>query len=193
MPPYGGFGGNTGIHDVHNLAWKLALVLRGLAGSQRLATGPSRSWRPAGKFTVEQVAFRALTAAGLCRHSASHWSTAGARQSRRRLSGPRTARGNVKVRDREISPTNNLLPPFVDRAPPAVSVTAVPLHPPLRIALVLGQKKPMEQYRQRRFFILSHYPKAPLDRLRLALHRLRQQDAAVLLGEIYSLPSDSQS
>jgi 2-polyprenyl-6-methoxyphenol hydroxylase-like FAD-dependent oxidoreductase len=23
MPPNGGFGGNTGIHDAHNLAWKL--------------------------------------------------------------------------------------------------------------------------------------------------------------------------
>ena len=32
MPPNGGFGGNTGIHDAHNLAWKLALVLKGVAG-----------------------------------------------------------------------------------------------------------------------------------------------------------------
>ena len=29
MPPYGGFGGNTGIQDAQNLAWKLALVLQG--------------------------------------------------------------------------------------------------------------------------------------------------------------------
>jgi putative polyketide hydroxylase len=27
MPPTGAFGGNTGIHDAHNLAWKLAFVL----------------------------------------------------------------------------------------------------------------------------------------------------------------------
>ena len=27
MPPTGGFGGNTGVADAHNLAWKLALVL----------------------------------------------------------------------------------------------------------------------------------------------------------------------
>ena len=29
MPPDGGYGGNTGIHDGHNLAWKLAAVLDG--------------------------------------------------------------------------------------------------------------------------------------------------------------------
>ena len=60
MPPNGGFGGNTGIHDVHNLAWKLALVLRGLAGSQLLATYEQER-RPAGKFTVEQAYTRYVT------------------------------------------------------------------------------------------------------------------------------------
>ena len=34
MPPTGGFGGNTGIQDAHNIAWKLALVLRGTAGER---------------------------------------------------------------------------------------------------------------------------------------------------------------
>ena len=29
MPPYGGFNQNTGVQDVHNLAWKLAAVLEG--------------------------------------------------------------------------------------------------------------------------------------------------------------------
>jgi hypothetical protein len=29
MPPNGGFGGNTGVADAHNLAWKLALVING--------------------------------------------------------------------------------------------------------------------------------------------------------------------
>lgn len=29
MPPSGGFGGNTGVQDAHNLAWKLAYTLRG--------------------------------------------------------------------------------------------------------------------------------------------------------------------
>jgi 2-polyprenyl-6-methoxyphenol hydroxylase-like FAD-dependent oxidoreductase len=31
MPPTGGFGLNTGVQDVHNLAWKMAAVLRGQA------------------------------------------------------------------------------------------------------------------------------------------------------------------
>ncbi|MGY2093203.1 FAD-dependent monooxygenase [Nocardia gipuzkoensis] len=36
FPPTGGFGMNTGIQDVHNLAWKLAYVLRGDAGEALL-------------------------------------------------------------------------------------------------------------------------------------------------------------
>ncbi len=38
MPPTGGFGGNTGIHDAHNLAWKLAAVHRGDARDALLDT-----------------------------------------------------------------------------------------------------------------------------------------------------------
>jgi putative polyketide hydroxylase len=37
-PPAGGFGANTGIHDAHNLAWKLAATLRGWAGPRLLDT-----------------------------------------------------------------------------------------------------------------------------------------------------------
>ncbi|KAL2428532.1 hypothetical protein ABEF91_008792 [Exophiala dermatitidis] len=37
MPPWGGPGANTGIADVHNLAWKLAAVLRGQATPALLA------------------------------------------------------------------------------------------------------------------------------------------------------------
>jgi putative polyketide hydroxylase len=36
LPPTGGFGMNTGLQDVHNLAWKLALVLEGAAGEALL-------------------------------------------------------------------------------------------------------------------------------------------------------------
>lgn len=38
FPPYGGFGMNSGIQDVHNLAWKLAFVLRGIASPALLAS-----------------------------------------------------------------------------------------------------------------------------------------------------------
>ncbi len=36
MPPTGGFGLNTGVQDVHNLAWKIAAVLRGNADKSLL-------------------------------------------------------------------------------------------------------------------------------------------------------------
>jgi len=62
MPPYGGFGGNTGIHDAHNLAWKLALVLKGIAGPELLSTYESER-RPASAFTVEQAYSRYVTRA----------------------------------------------------------------------------------------------------------------------------------
>lgn len=54
MPPTGGFGGNTGVHDAHNLAWKLAYVIRGIAGPELLGTYDAER-RPAGAFTVEQA------------------------------------------------------------------------------------------------------------------------------------------
>ncbi|KAL3678132.1 hypothetical protein R1sor_021088 [Riccia sorocarpa] len=38
FPPAGGFGMNTGIQDVHNLAWKLAAVVNGWASSDLLLT-----------------------------------------------------------------------------------------------------------------------------------------------------------
>jgi 2-polyprenyl-6-methoxyphenol hydroxylase-like FAD-dependent oxidoreductase len=60
MPPNGGFGGNTGIHDAHNLAWKLAYVLNGMAGPDLLATYEAER-RPVGKFTVEQAYARYVT------------------------------------------------------------------------------------------------------------------------------------
>jgi len=45
MPPNGGYGGNTGIHDGHNLAWKLALVLKGIARHRLLDTSfHARLW-----------------------------------------------------------------------------------------------------------------------------------------------------
>ena len=60
MPPNGGFGGNTGIHDAHNLAWKLASVLGGIAAPSLLDTYEAER-RPVGKFTVEQAYTRYVT------------------------------------------------------------------------------------------------------------------------------------
>jgi 2-polyprenyl-6-methoxyphenol hydroxylase-like FAD-dependent oxidoreductase len=60
MPPTGGFGGNTGIHDAHNLAWKLALVLGGVAGPQLLDTYDAER-QPAGRQAVEQAYNRYVT------------------------------------------------------------------------------------------------------------------------------------
>lgn len=60
MPPNGGFGGNTGIHDAHNLAWKLAMVLKGQAGPGLLDSYEAER-RPVGKFTVEQAYTRYVT------------------------------------------------------------------------------------------------------------------------------------
>jgi 2-polyprenyl-6-methoxyphenol hydroxylase-like FAD-dependent oxidoreductase len=60
MPPNGGYGGNTGIHDGHNLAWKLAFVLKGVAGPALLETYEMERW-PASKFTVEQAYTRYVT------------------------------------------------------------------------------------------------------------------------------------
>jgi 2-polyprenyl-6-methoxyphenol hydroxylase-like FAD-dependent oxidoreductase len=60
VPPNGGFGGNTGIQDAHNLAWKLALALRGTAGPELLATYDAER-RPVGELTVEQAYARYVT------------------------------------------------------------------------------------------------------------------------------------
>jgi 2-polyprenyl-6-methoxyphenol hydroxylase-like FAD-dependent oxidoreductase len=54
MPPTGGFGGNTGVADAYNLAWKLAFATRGIAGPGLLDTyGAER--QPISALTVEQA------------------------------------------------------------------------------------------------------------------------------------------
>ena len=60
MPPNGGFGGNTGMQDAHNLAWKLAMVLRGRAAPALLDTYETERL-PVGRFTVEQAYARYVT------------------------------------------------------------------------------------------------------------------------------------
>ncbi len=60
VPPNGGFGGNTGVQDAHNLAWKLALAVRGVAGPKLLVTYDAER-RPVGSLTVEQAYTRYVT------------------------------------------------------------------------------------------------------------------------------------
>src|SRR5690606_2253615 len=60
VPPNGGFGGNTGVQDAHNLAWKLAMVLKGEAGPGLLETYDSER-QPVGAFTVDQAYVRYAT------------------------------------------------------------------------------------------------------------------------------------
>ena len=56
-PPAGGFGANTGIHDSHNLAWKLAAVLQNKAGAALLDSyDPER--RLVGEAMAEQAMVR---------------------------------------------------------------------------------------------------------------------------------------
>ncbi|ASO19695.1 tetracenomycin A2 monooxygenase-dioxygenase [Actinoalloteichus hoggarensis] len=56
-PPAGGFGANTGIHDAHNLAWKLASVLKGVSGDALLETYDAER-RRVGEAMAEQAMVR---------------------------------------------------------------------------------------------------------------------------------------
>lgn len=53
MTPAGAFGMNTGIQDVHNLCWKLALVLQGMAAESLLSSYEVERL-PVGRRNVEQ-------------------------------------------------------------------------------------------------------------------------------------------
>ena len=60
MPPTGGFGMNTGVQDVHNLAWKLALVLKGLANDSLLDSYHAER-QPLGRTITEQSLTNAIS------------------------------------------------------------------------------------------------------------------------------------
>lgn len=53
MPPFKAGGANTAIQSAHNLAWKLAAVLKGTAGPELLATYHVER-RPVGRFAAHQ-------------------------------------------------------------------------------------------------------------------------------------------
>jgi 2-polyprenyl-6-methoxyphenol hydroxylase-like FAD-dependent oxidoreductase len=59
FPPTGGFGMNTGIQDAHNLAWKLAAVLRGGA-LDTLLDSYERERRPVAEFNARHSERNAL-------------------------------------------------------------------------------------------------------------------------------------
>src|SRR5215218_3978514 len=54
VPPNGGFGGNTGVQDANNIAWKLAAVVKGEAGPALLESYDAER-RPIGRLTVDQA------------------------------------------------------------------------------------------------------------------------------------------
>ncbi len=66
LPPTGGQGMNTGLGDIHNLAWKLKLVLDGKA-PERFLDSYNEERRPIAKFNVEQSVRNAekMAASGL--------------------------------------------------------------------------------------------------------------------------------
>jgi 2-polyprenyl-6-methoxyphenol hydroxylase-like FAD-dependent oxidoreductase len=53
FPPTGGLGLNTGIQDAHNLAWKLAMVVKGIADKELLQTYEQER-RPVAAVNLEQ-------------------------------------------------------------------------------------------------------------------------------------------
>jgi 2-polyprenyl-6-methoxyphenol hydroxylase-like FAD-dependent oxidoreductase len=60
VPPNGGFGGNAGVQDALNLAWKLAAVIKGEAGPALLDTYEAERL-PLCRLTVEQAYTRYAT------------------------------------------------------------------------------------------------------------------------------------
>jgi hypothetical protein len=60
VPPNGGFGGNTGVQDALNLAWKLAAVVKGDAGPALLDTYEAERL-PLSELTVQQAYTRYAT------------------------------------------------------------------------------------------------------------------------------------
>jgi putative polyketide hydroxylase len=68
MPPTGGFGLNTGVQDVHNLAWKLAAVLQDKADESLLDTY-DRERRPQAERITQASLLNALSMGRTARQS----------------------------------------------------------------------------------------------------------------------------
>ncbi len=63
IPPTGGYGANTGIADAHNLAWKLAMRLAGVAGPG-LVDSYDAERRPVGGYVAAQGALQLAVRSG---------------------------------------------------------------------------------------------------------------------------------
>ena len=61
MPPTGGFGLNTGVQDVQNLAWKIAAVLRGTRRRSRLLDSYHGERQPLGTITTQNSLANAMS------------------------------------------------------------------------------------------------------------------------------------
>jgi hypothetical protein len=70
MPPTGGFGMNTGVQDVQNLAWKIAAVLGGRAAPSLLDTYHDER-QPLGRAITEQSLINAVSMGRLNRTNES--------------------------------------------------------------------------------------------------------------------------
>ncbi len=69
MPPYAAAGANTGIQDVHNLAWKLAMVRDGHAPADLLDSYDSER-RPVGRYIADQSSIRTANLRTMAHESA---------------------------------------------------------------------------------------------------------------------------
>ncbi|MDQ2906605.1 MAG: FAD-dependent monooxygenase [Chloroflexota bacterium] len=67
MPPFGASGINIGVQDAHNLAWKLAAVIKESAGPELLTTYDTER-HPIGDLTIRQADFRHK---GIMQHASS--------------------------------------------------------------------------------------------------------------------------
>lgn len=101
-PPNNGLGANTSIQDSYNLAWKLALVLRGAAGSSLLDTYDDER-APVGRQVVER-ANQSIAEFGAITEALGLTDTTGAQQMRatieaRKEHTPEAADQRERLRD----------------------------------------------------------------------------------------------
>lgn len=106
MPPYGGFGGNTGIHDAHALAWRLASACR---GDDTWLASYETERLPVARRTVSQALLRSRKTPGAPPPPEQidattlvlgfHYGTGGVEDPTRPSGEPGTRAAHVRLRD----------------------------------------------------------------------------------------------